>query len=213
MAPDTILILEDTLDTMVWLTETTQTAFPNARIVCAQQLSEAMALVQDTTFDLAIVDLGLPDGSGLTLIDEIRHKEQQTFIVVATIYDDERNMLDALRAGANGYLLKDDPRESILEYLRGVLEDHAPVSQRSLDKVLDHFHQQGDSRRKSDLTEREEDVLRLIAKGYNVTEAAQLLKLSANTVKGYVKTIYSKLGISSRAEATSEAIKRNLIEL
>ncbi len=213
MIPATILILEDTPETMVWLTNVTLAAFPDATITGATNLADAIEIVRHQSFDLALVDLGLPDGSGITLIDEVRNLKQDTFLVVATIYDDERSLFDALRAGANGYLLKDEPKETILKYLLGVLENHAPVSKNSMEMVLNHFHKQGESRRESDLSVREEEVLRLIAKGLSVVEAAGLLELQANTVKGYVKTIYSKLGISTRAEATSYAIQRNLIDI
>ncbi|MCB1647644.1 MAG: response regulator transcription factor [Pseudomonadales bacterium] len=208
-----VLILEDTPDTMEWLREIVQSAFEEADLTTATTLAEGLAAVAAQSFDLAIVDLGLPDGTGLTLIDEIRSKGANTYIVVATIYDDDKNLFDALRTGANGYVLKDDPKETLLRYLRGVREKRTPVSERAMDRVLTHFHQQGEARRESDLTDREVDVLRLIAKGYNVVETAGLLGLSVNTVKGYIKIVYSKLGISSRAEATAVAIKRNLIEI
>ncbi len=213
MIPASILILEDTPETMLWLTDVILAAFPDAIITGAENLADAIDQVNRRAFDLALVDLGLPDGSGITLIDEVRKLKQETFLIVATIYDDERSLFDALRAGANGYLLKDEPKETILKYLLGVVDNHAPVSQSSMAKVLNHFHKQGESRRDSDLSVREEEVLRLIAKGLSVVEAAGLLKLQVNTVKGYVKTIYSKLGISSRAEATSYAIQRNLIDI
>tara|TARA_R110002111_G_scaffold25046_1_gene55280 strand:- start:675 stop:923 length:249 start_codon:yes stop_codon:yes gene_type:complete len=82
-----------------------------------------------------------------------------------------------------------------------------------MDQVLGHFHQQGDARRDSALTKREEDVLVLIAKGFSAADSASMLSITENTVKGYIKEIYAKLGVNSRAEATAYAIKRNLIDL
>ena len=87
------------------------------------------------------------------------------------------------------------------------------MSARSLTAVIDNLNQPATGGDDVQLTSREEDVLRLIAKGFNVTESAEMLGLARNTVKGYVKTIYAKLGVTSRAEATAEALKRRLIDL
>jgi DNA-binding NarL/FixJ family response regulator len=142
-----------------------------------------------------------------------REKSHPTYIVVATIYDDDKHLFAVLRAGANGYILKDDDRGSLHAYLADVETNQAPISDRSMGQVLDYFHQQGEARRDSALTQREEDVLILIAKGYSAADASSMLNITENTVKVYIKDIYAKLGVNSRAEATAYAIKRNLIEL
>ncbi len=170
-----------------------------------------MALVDESRFDLALVDLGLPDGTGQDLIRKIRSQHQDTYIVVATIYDEEQHLVTALRNGANGYLLKDEHRDKLIDHLQGIAGKRAPVSDRALDNMINHFQTEGADQ--IALTDREEGVLQLIAKGYSVAETAEMLGLSANTVKSYLKTVYGKLGISSRAEATSEAIRRRLIEV
>ena len=157
------------------------------------------------------MDLGLPDGSGISLIKELRKTSDNTYIVVATIFEDDQHLINALQAGANGYLLKNEPKETLIAHLKGIAKSRAPMSNAALDKVINHFnHQTADM---VPLTAREEEVLQLVAKGYNVAESAAMLELSANTVKSYLKAIYSKLGISSRAEATAEAIKRQLIQV
>ena len=213
MNPSSVLILEDTPATMEWLSNIVLEAFPAAVLFKASCLEDGRAACRQQTFDLALVDLGLPDGSGLELIEEIRgNVKSQTYIVVATIYDDDEHLLNALRLGANGYLLKDDSADKILQYLQGIEEARAPVSSRVLNQMMEHF-KDAPSEPLIPLTTREEDVLRVIAKGYNVAESAELLNLSSNTVMGYLKTVYSKLNISSRAEATAEAIRRKLVEL
>ncbi len=212
--PNSVLILEDTTETMQWLSDIVANAFPAAIQVKATTLQESIALCKEQEFDLALVDLGLPDGSGLDLIRSIRaDAKSSTYIVVATIYDDDTHLMNALRLGANGYLLKDDSREKILNYLKGIEDSRAPVSSRALTHILHHFNDQGRDEDEVHLTQREEDVLRVIAKGYSVSEAASMLGLSVNTVKSYLKTVYAKLGITSRAEATTEALKRRLIDL
>lgn len=210
--PGAVLIVEDTPTTMTWLQEVVAEAFPEADVHCAETLSAARKILRDQHFDLALLDLGLPDGSGIELIVEIRNLlGDAPYIVVATIFDDDRHLMGALREGANGYLLKDEERDTMVDHLRGITRNQTPMSNKSLGQVLQNIKKPGEPNIK--LTEREEDVLRVIAKGFSVSESAAMLGLTNNTVKSYLKTIYSKLGISSRAEATAEALKRHLIEL
>lgn len=211
--PTSVLILEDNPQTLVWLSEIVNETFPSATVNVAKTLKDATKLVKDHSFDLALVDLGLPDGSGIDLITSIRQDSNNTYVVVATIFEDDAHLLSALRAGANGYLLKTESREILISHLRGIAASRAPLSNKALDQVMDHFSQQAPPAELIALTTREEEVLQLVAKGFNVTESANLLGLSANTVKSYLKAVYSKLGISSRAEAATEAIKRQLIKV
>jgi len=212
VSPKTVLIVEDTPATLEWLRTVVSDAFSDAAIITATNLAEAGERVAQQSFDFALVDLGLPDGSGLDLIKRIRKvMGREPYIVVATIFDDDKNLMTALREGANGYLLKDESHQTMVEHLRGAVENRPPMSSRSLDRVITKLNR--DTSDEVPLTEREQDVLRLIAKGYNVTQTADMLGLTKNTVKSYLKTVYAKLGISSRAEAAAEAIKRQLIDL
>lgn len=207
-----VLIVEDTPETLAWLKGLCVEVFTDATITTAEDLSSGMEVINEARFDLCLIDLGLPDGSGLDLIESLRAIDQTTYIVVATIYDDDKSLFSALQTGANGYVLKDDERDNLVSFLRGILEKETPMSQRALDRMVRHFHDQGTERQAiSKLTRRETDVLCLIAKGYSVGEASETLSISQSTVKGYVKEIYAKLGISSRAEATAIAIKSQLI--
>lgn len=219
--PESVLILEDARDTLEWLRAIVAETFPTASITTAETQQQAMDCIASSNFDLALIDLGLPDGSGHHVIRKIRERSADTYIVVATIFDDDDHLVSALQEGANGYLLKDEDRETLKTHLQGIAANRAPLSNRALDKVLGHVSREiGNATTVGDtssplvaLTPREVDVLQLVAKGYNVTESAALLGLTANTVKSYLKAIYSKLDISSRAEATAEAIKRQLIEV
>ncbi len=204
-----MLILEDLDETLAWLHAIVKEAFPAASVTLTSTLREATKKAAADQFDLVLVDLGLPDGTGLDLIKQIRSKTNETYIVVATIYDDDDSLMNALRSGANGYLLKDEHRDRIIEHLKGITASRAPLSDRALGKVIEHFNQPTENL--VSLSNREAEVLQLVAKGYNVSESAEMLGLSNNTVKSYLKTVYGKLGISSRAEATAEAIRRQLI--
>ncbi|MBO6703671.1 MAG: response regulator transcription factor [Pseudomonadales bacterium] len=209
--PTSVLIVEDLEDTLAWLGDVVSETFPAANLRLARTLKDALPLLKTNNFGLIMVDLGLPDGSGLELIRQIRERSLDTYIVVATIYDDDENLVNALRQGANGYLFKDDHRDRLIEHLKGISNGRAPISDRALNRIIGQINKPSEDL--IPLTSREEEVLQLVAKGYNVSESAEMLGLSSNTVKSYLKAVYGKLRISSRSEATAEAIKRRLIEV
>ena len=206
------LVVEDNPETRAWLVSCIEAAFPGLAILSAASLGEAMSLLDNWQFDLALVDLGLPDGSGMEVIRALHHGQPSCYVVVATIYDDDRNLFAALKSGAKGYILKDQDRERIASYLKGIRKNQPPLSPASSKRLIDHFNSKADALAEARLTPREVDVLCLIGKGYSVEDAAAMLQLSADTVKGYVKTIYTKLGVSNRSEVTLEAIRLGLID-
>ncbi len=213
--PAKVLIVEDNTETLAWLIDCGRESYPTAAIITAENVADGLALVAEHHFDIAIVDLGLPDGSGLQVIHALRNSSQPepTYIVVATIYDDDKNLFAALKTGAQGYILKDQDKDKIVSYLQGIMRGITPLSSGVAKKIVDHFNAKGDSRQEINLAPREEDVLKSIAKGFSVGETASILGLTTNTVKGYVKVIYTKLGVTSRAEATVEAIRLGLVDL
>lgn len=206
------LVVEDNPDTREWLISCVQTAFPGIRISAAEDLSGGTASLHAQEFDLALIDLGLPDGSGMELIRALAQQSTPCYIVVATIYDDDRNLFTALKAGAKGYILKDQDRERIVSYLKGIKKNRPPLSPASSQRLIEHFNSQGSALEKAQLTPREIDVICVIGKGYSVEDAATAMGLSPDTIKGYVKSIYAKLGVSNRSEVTLEAIRLGIIE-
>jgi len=206
------LIVEDNAETQEWLQSCVASAFPEMTATTADTLQEANRLLKSAEYDLALIDLGLPDGSGLDLIKTMRATNANCHIVVATIYDDDKNLFTALRSGAQGYILKDQDREKIVGYLQGIKKNEPALSAASSQRLIDHFNSKGSELASSLLTPREIEVTCLIAKGYSVEESARMLELSADTVKGYVKNIYGKLGVSNRSEITLKAIALGLVE-
>ena len=206
------LIVEDNPETRGWLISCVHTAFPGFSVSIAEDLASARRAIAAGQFDLALVDLGLPDGSGLDLIRGLASASHPCYIVVATIYDDDRNLFTALKSRARGYILKDQDRERIVSYLRGIRKNRPALSASSSQRLIEHFNNKGGALEKSGLTPREVDVICLIGKGYSVEDAATLLTLSPDTIKGYVKSIYAKLGVSNRSEVTLEAIRLGIIE-
>jgi DNA-binding NarL/FixJ family response regulator len=202
----TALILEDIVDSQVWLTTILQRAFPGIELQVVDSLTEAKQwLTTHSAPDLALIDLGLPDGSGIEFIVELNYKSPKTLCIVASIFDDNDHIFPALRAGARGYLLKDQPLAKIVELLQGIAEGHPPISPAIARKMLGYFQPEPAHEM---LTEREIEVLRCIAKGLTLAETGKMLTLSPHTISGYVKDIYRKLNVCSRAEAALSA--RNL---
>lgn len=206
------LVVEDNRETRSWLVSCLAAAFPQMTVHEAADLSTAQALVQRFEFDLALVDLGLPDGSGMDIIQGFQGRSQPCYVVVATIYDDDRNLFAALKLGAKGYILKDQDKERIVSYLQGIKKNQPAISAAASRRLIDHFNHKGEAMQASMLTPRETDVLCLIGKGYSVEDAAAMLSLAPDTVKGYVKSIYAKLGVSNRSEVTLEAIRLGIID-
>jgi len=159
--------------------------------------------------DLALVDLGLPDGSGIDIIRAIKRQRPQSYCVVTTIFDDSDHLFSALHAGADGYLLKDELEQEFVHHLRGILEGRPPLSAAIARKVLSVFRPVADETVR--LAPREEQVLTLIARGYSVRKVGEMLGISQHTVAGYLKTIYQKLQVNSRAEATLRAVDLGLV--
>lgn len=220
MSPSRLcLIVEDQPVTRDRLVAVVGSAFGEVEIVHAGSLRESRAwLEQDTRAGglwLCLLDLGLPDGSGISLISELRQVAPQALVVVATIYDDDVHLFEALAAGAAGYLLKDEHVAAMASYLKRIESGEPPLSPSIARRLLGHFHE---SRKASPepaddvtLTGRETETLTLLARGLTIGEAAQTLTLSPQTVAGYVKVIYQKLNVSTRAQATLHAVRRGLV--
>lgn len=207
---DRVLIVEDHEETAKVLQKVVSKCFTSANITCSSNLQEGRSALQKARFDLALIDLGLPDGNGLELIREIADKSP-TFIVVTTIFDDEEHLFESLKSGAHGYLLKGHQEDEITDFLRGILDGRPPLSPSIAYAVLKHFRVMKDNKQgKSNLTERETEVLQLIAKGCHVTEVSEMLEIASSTVSAHVKKIYQKLDIHNRAEATAAAVNLNL---
>lgn len=207
----TALILEDVIDSQVWLSQALTAVFPAITMSCVGSLREARTwLAAHPAPELALIDLGLPDGSGVELISELNRNAPQTLLIVASIFDDDKHLFPALRAGAQGYLLKDQPQAQIIELLKGIAEGRPPLSPPVARKMLGYFQPQTKPAHTS-LTDRESEVLRCIAKGLTLPETARLLGISAYTVSDYVKAIYRKLNVSSRAEAAITAQQMGII--
>ena len=216
-----IMVLEDIEATGDWMKALLLKTFPDVTVIVCHTLAEAREQSGKQSLALALLDLNLPDGSGLEIIPLIRQQNPETRIIVMTIFDDQEHIFKAIRAGAMGYLLKDQSEKILINKLRGVMEGDPPLSPAIARKILEQVRSGHEQPEKShvdpalhiNLNHREEEILILISKGMNRTEIAEILSLSPHTVARYIKDVYQKLDVSSRAEAAIMACRIGLIRM
>lgn len=217
------LVVEDLAEVRDWLADIAQSVFPGIEVTAVGRADQATASASasGSAFDVALVDLGLPDESGIEVVRTLHSHQPQCLAVVVTIYDDDEHLFPALQAGAFGYLLKDQPREALVAQLLRIASGEPPLSPPIARRVLSFFGQNSAAAaplrppalpaETVRLTEQETVVLQRVAKGYTLPEIAQQLGLSRHTIAEHVKHIYRKLDVSSRAEAALEAARRGLV--
>lgn len=210
-APATTLVIDDMPASLDWLVRASIVAFPDTRVLRATTLAEARALLREGRPDLALVDLDLPDGSGVTLIAELAQLPQTTRVIVTTVFADDQHLFPALRAGASGYLLKDEAIETLARRLEAAMLGEATLSPPIARRLVGWFRAPERTAKES-LSPREQELLQLLAKGLTIAQAAAALQINASTAASYAKTLYRKLDVNSRAEATLEAMRRGLVK-
>ena len=187
---------------------------PDIEVVgTAEDGAAAVEMVVDKRPDLILMDLKMPIMNGVEATRQIRTKCPEVKVLVLTTYADDEWVFDAIQAGASGYLLKDTPREELIRAVRGTVTGKTYVDPSIAGKVLEQVssHQtQPATLVTSKLTEREIEVLRLIARGLNNTDIADQLFLSDGTVRNHVSAILAKLGVSDRTQAAVIAIQHGL---
>jgi DNA-binding NarL/FixJ family response regulator len=206
-----ILLIEDFEEIRNWLAGLLRETFEVKTISEAATVAQALAHIKTQVFDLIVIDLNLPDGSGIDILRKVKSLGLSAHCVVATAYDDDGHLLTALSAGADGYLLKDQTGEQLMHDLHGILDGAPPLSPPIARRIMKLARQAPAALLSTPLSVREEEVLTFIAKGLNRKEIGKLMGVSIHTVASHVGAIYSKLDISSRAEATLEALRRGLI--
>jgi DNA-binding NarL/FixJ family response regulator len=221
LAPTRILVVDD--DEAFRESVCTAIARDDAMVLAAQAGSVARAreAIVRGNFDVALVDLGLPDGNGIDLIREIALTRPETDVMVVTVFGDEAHVLASIEAGATGYLLKRSLIDTLGATVRELRAGGSPISPVIARQLLQRFKRGADDAALAQqavaviddggLSEREREVLLFIAKGFTVGEIANMLHLSAHTVATHVKHIYRKLAVHSRTEAVYEAGRMGLL--
>jgi DNA-binding NarL/FixJ family response regulator len=204
---------------------------PELEVIGTALSGEAMLeLLEKKQPDVLLQDLGLPRMTGIEVTREVKRKWPAVEVLIFTIFDEEEKVIEAVKAGASGYLLKGASAEKVVEAIREVKNGGSVIQPNLARRLLKHFHVPEDggpqpSARPAPppgnreepptrpLTEREIEILRLIAKGLSNNEAAGVLGLSRATVRTHLEHIYEKLEVTNRVEAVTEGLRKGLIEM
>jgi DNA-binding NarL/FixJ family response regulator len=178
----------------------------------AVTLGEGLALLKGAAADVLLVDLGLPDGSGIDMIRATRQAWPACAIMVATLFGDEERVFACLEAGASGYLLKDALATGIVGEIRSLHAGGSPISPLIARRLLRHFRPPVATPPLVELSAREQQVLEHITRGYSAAEIAGQLQVSPWTVQTYVRRVYEKLGVRSKSAAVDAAHRLGLLE-
>jgi NarL family two-component system response regulator YdfI len=172
--------------------------------------AEAVRLVGELSPDVVLMDLRMPGMDGIEAIQQIKARYPAVEIVILTTYDDDEYIVQGLRAGARGYLLKDTGRQALFETIRAAARGESLLPSAVVDKVVAHL---GPPRpvAAGSLSEREQEVLALLAEGASNKEVSLRLQITERTVKAHVTSIFNKLGVNSRTEAVAVALRQGLL--
>lgn len=167
--------------------------------------------------DLALLDLGMPDGSGIEVLSALRREVPACKVLVFTVFEDRASVINTLKAGADGYILKDTSPDQLLAHIRATISGESPISARAashlLSLVRDDPPEPDPGAPVPQLSPRERELLEYLARGLGRKEAARVMGISPYTVAEYVQGIYRKLQVRSSGEAVFEAIQAKLIKL
>ena len=183
-------------------------------LLFANTVKEAYSIVQQQPIALALVDLGLPDGSGISIIEKIREQDAQALILVVSAWSTQDSLFRAIQAGATGYVLKERDDVEVALAIRSILRGGAPIDpfvareilkQISIPTISGTVEQNRPAADQETLTQREQEILSLVAQGLSNREIAEQLYVSRYTVESHIKHIYRKLSVSKRTKAVSTA--------
>ena len=204
------LIVEDNPEFELLLAEAVASLGPDWRAQCARNGTDALAAIEGKgqRTELVLVDLGLPDMSGVAVIHAARRRFPNAPIMVVSVLSNSENVLAAIRAGAQGYVHKGDSALTIAQAIRRVLAGEYPISAALAHYLFSYVQRQAPAPPEDNavrLSVRELELLRLLSQGYQYDEAAARMSVTHGTVQSFVKRIYQKLHVNSKVRAISTA--------
>ncbi len=218
----TVLIVEDEPEFRLRFKQIVESEPTLELVGVAANKREAQDLIDQTRFDVLLIDLGLPDGNGTDLIRQVSAKRPDVDIMVVTVFGDEQHVVSAIEAGATGYILKDSTAADVVSCIRLLRAGGSPVSPVVARSVLRAIRNRmggtstttrsgGPMPENNPLSARETEILQLLAKGMSFNEIGEILGISPHTVTAHIKKIYRKLAVHSRGEAVYEATQMGLL--
>ena len=175
---------------------------------------EAVKMASKHSPDIVLMDLRMPEMDGVEAIRHLKEQNPEIQVIILTTYDDDEDIFRGIEAGARAYLLKDAPREELFKAIRAVSRGESLIDPSITGRVLDRLTKLSQQVQTPEiLSDRELEVLTLIARGTSNKEIADTLTISESTVKTHIQSIFHKLEVNDRTEAVTEALKRGIIRL
>ncbi len=208
-----VLIYEDNSDLCDALVQLINTAHDYTCVGAFQRCTDVINDLKKLKPNIILMDIDMPGRNGIEAVKLVRQVDKGIKIIMLTVFDDNRNVIDAIVAGASGYLLKKYCFEKLFSAMEESLGGGAPLSANIARMVLDHVAQQGNfgAAEKYDLTVREKEILNALVKGFSYKMIAGSLNISFETVKSHIRNIYEKLQVHNQSEAVAKALKNRLI--
>ena len=200
----TVIVVEDDRGLREQLAEILENAPDIECLGTFGSAEDALPQILEKNPDVVLMDIKLPGMSGIQCVSEIKKARATMQIIMVTVYEDSERIFRALKAGANGYLVKSSPPEQLLEAIRDAYKGGAPMSSHIARKVVQHFHLLGPSPTETEnLSPRERQVLDLLSMGFIYKEIGSKLDIGTETVRTYVKNICQKMHVRGRLEAVA----------
>ena len=201
----TVIVVEDDRGLREQLTKILYTAPDIACIGAYASAENALPAIKEKVPNVVLMDIKLPGMSGIQCVAEIKKSFPAMYVIMVTAYEESERIFHALKAGANGYIIKSDSPDQLLDAIRDVHKGGGPMSIPIARKVIQHFHQIGASPKETEnLSPRELEVLELLAQGFIYKEIGENLKIGVTTVRTYVQNICHKMHVRSRMEAVAK---------
>jgi two-component system, NarL family, response regulator LiaR len=182
----------------------------------AEDGARALELIEKNPPDLVLMDLKMPIMDGIQTTESIKRRFPEVKVLILTTHTDDEWLFDAIRSGANGYLLKDAPSEELFRAIRATIAGDTPVDPKMTRKLFDyvsHHHPAPDARIINQLNPRELEILQLIARGFSNSTISETVHLSEGTVRNYISTIFTKLNVTDRTQAALLALRYGVVKV